>query len=173
MNIMKQEVRIFYTSERIKEIEDAIRKVLGLEVKVNYLEKDFGFAYNRFRNQYDAIKILNSLNVEKGSLNLLVVDFDIFVEALNFCFGVAYGNKAVISLTRLKPTFYGLEHDEKLFKERCMKEAVHEVCHMLALGHCNDKNCVMYFSHGIKDTDRKSYTLCKRCSSLLNSLLMK
>ncbi|HIC98260.1 MAG TPA: matrixin family metalloprotease, partial [Pyrodictiaceae archaeon] len=47
---------------------------------------------------------------------------------------------------------YGLPADKELFKLRALKEAMHEIGHVLGLLHCTDKRCVMHFSNSIIDT---------------------
>jgi archaemetzincin len=61
-------------------------------------------------------------------LVLGVTGVDLFVPELNFLFGLADSRQkcAVISLARLQPEFYGLPSNPQLFKERALKEAIHE-----------------------------------------------
>jgi archaemetzincin len=77
------------------------------------------------------------------------------VDGLNFAFGLATDRKALISLERLRPEFYWMPEDDDLFECRALKEAMHELGHVLGLNHCPDRNCVMYFSNSIPDTDVK------------------
>ncbi|NAZ33257.1 MAG: hypothetical protein GU356_03035 [Pyrobaculum sp.] len=35
--------------------------------------------------------------------------------------------------------------------------------HLYGLGHCPDVRCVMHFSNGLLDTDRKTAYFCERC----------
>jgi archaemetzincin len=95
-----------------------------------------------------------------------VVDVDVFVPALNFVFGEAQynGKAALISLWRLRPEYYGDLPNEKLFAERSLKEAVHELGHTLGLEHCPNVFCVMHFSNSIYETDVKHNLFCSRCS---------
>lgn len=158
-------INILFNTSEIKEIKEALNEEFDSEIEVQKVNLDLSEAYDRFRNQYNALKILEK--VKNGDISLLVVEQDIFVPYLNFCFGLAIGKKAVISTARLKQSFYGLPENEELFKERCKKEAVHEVGHMLGLEHCKDRKCVMFFSNSIEDTDNKSYKLCNRCKTLL------
>jgi archaemetzincin len=92
-----------------------------------------------------------------------VAAFDLYVPGMNFVFGEARcpGHVAVISTRRLKPT----PQNQRLFRDRVLKEAVHEIGHTLGLKHCPDTLCVMHFSEHIGDTDRKSAAFCKDCRS--------
>ena len=124
-------------------------------------------AFNPKRNQFLGSYFLKDLlNVkEEGDIVLGIVPYDLYEPDLNFVFGVAspLTKTAVISLYRLHNSFYGFPEDEKLFIERILKEAVHEIGHTLGLGHCPNPKCVMHFSNSIYDTDRKSYYFCPVC----------
>ncbi len=129
-------------------------------------------AFHRSRGQYLAAALLEALSgVPPGEfLRILgIADIDLFAPGLNFVFGQALmgGRDCVISLVRLRPLFYGLPPDELLFRERTVKEAVHELGHTFSLEHCSDPACVMRFSNSLSDTDRKSRRFCPRCRSLL------
>jgi archaemetzincin len=129
-------------------------------------------AYRPRRGQYFASPILDELkqNIpEDGEKVLGVLDVDIFVPALNFIFGQAdLGRKAaLISLTRLREEFYGNSKNEKLFFDRAVKEAVHELGHTFGLRHCGNVKCVMYFSNSLRDTDIKEANFCEQCRNRL------
>jgi archaemetzincin len=98
-----------------------------------------------------------------------VTGVDLTVPDLNFVFGLAdpRSRVAVISLARLYPEFYGQPRDPGLFKARVVKEAVHELGHLLGLSHCPDPVCIMAFSNSLADTDRKGPGFCPRCRELL------
>lgn len=98
-------------------------------------------SYDATRHQHVSTPILKSLARFKSSLTqvervLGIVDADLYASDLNFVFGEADPKEgvAVISLTRLRPEFYGLLPDEALFHERLLKEAVHELGHTYGLG---------------------------------------
>ena len=126
------------------------------------------------RDQYLSSRVLNdlrhSVDVNSKDRLLFVTDVDLFVRDLNFIFGEAEiaGRLAIVSLTRLRPSFYGEREEEKLFLGRIAKEAVHELGHVYGLGHCADKRCVMFFSNSLWDTDQKSSDFCARCAQALD-----
>jgi archaemetzincin len=98
-----------------------------------------------------------------------VTGVDLTVPGLNFVFGLADpgSRAAVISLARLYPEFYGQPRDPRRFKERAVKEAVHELGHLWGLGHCPNPACVMFFSNSLANTDRKGPGFCRACRDLL------
>ncbi|HJW88514.1 MAG TPA: archaemetzincin family Zn-dependent metalloprotease [Dehalococcoidia bacterium] len=123
-------------------------------------------AYNSKRGQHQASEIIYSVArlPRQGERLLGVADVDIYSPGLNFVFGLAAPGiqTAVISLTRLRPEYHGQPPDKDLLLERTVKEAVHEVGHLLTLGHCPDPGCVMAFSNSLEDTDRKGRAFCPR-----------
>lgn len=94
-----------------------------------------------------------------------IADEDLYAQGLNFVFGEADREKrvAVISIARLSKEFYGETPDEELLVDRAVKEAVHEIGHVVGLPHCPRAGCVMYFSNSIGDTDQKGARPCELC----------
>jgi archaemetzincin len=128
-------------------------------------------AYDHDRRQYVGHAILAALAALETPLEaervLGIVDEDCYAPGLNFIFGQAAGPYAFIALPRLRQSFYGLPEDEPLFRERVLKEAVHELGHTYGLGHCLDRRCVMHFSNSLRDTDVKGASFCRRCQTRL------
>ena len=130
------------------------------------------FALDASRNQYNSLEILDWLESRfprPDEWIFGITNIDLTIPVLTFVFGQARldGRSAVISTTRLCEEFYGIPADRMLLMSRVEKEVVHEVGHMLGLTHCLDRNCVMYPSNNLVQTDVKSTRLCPRCSSCL------
>ncbi len=149
-------------------LQESIGKIFEKEVCMGQPLDSPDFAYDGGRKQYFSSGILLKLReVERGLGDrvLGVVDFDLYVPSLNFVFGEAdlESRVAIISLCRLKQEFYGLPEDIDRFRERVLKEGVHELGHTYGLGHCYNPLCVMHFSNSLLDTDIKKASLCPQC----------
>ena len=130
-------------------------------------------AFNVERSQFLASVILNDLKSNSASdsgKTLGVTDVDLYVPDLNFVFGLAEtrGSVAIISMSRLRQEFYGLECDPALFQNRTAKEAIHELGHAFGLAHCQNPQCVMSFSNSLIDTDKKGKDFCADCRRQLS-----
>ncbi|HDD45206.1 MAG TPA: hypothetical protein ENG63_10165 [Candidatus Desulfofervidus auxilii] len=124
-------------------------------------------AYDSYRKQYLSSPFIQVLLKEKKDNEFIlgIVEADLYAPGLNFIFGEAaiLAGVAVIALARLHTSFYGLPEDKNIFKERVLKEAVHELGHLFGLPHCSNPYCVMHFSNSIIDTDKKSAYFCNSC----------
>ena len=135
------------------------------------------YLYDRRRRQWISNRILDWLlknnNPDDNTKVLAVCDFDAYSDELNFVFGEAHfgGRVAAIYLPRLKEEFYVRKSDtNKLFKQRVIKETVHELGHLFGLTHCEKSKCVMHFSNSLQDTDFKDHKFCERCNQILKSI---
>ncbi|HEC82244.1 MAG TPA: peptidase [Thermoplasmatales archaeon] len=119
-------------------------------------------AYDFQRRQYNADVLLKHLLRKKvGDVVLWVVGEDLYVSGMNFVFGYAmYYKGAVLSVFRLSSL------------ELIGKEAVHEVGHVLGLGHCSNR-CVMRFSNTLWEAKLKPLHLCESCKQKIFSLLSR
>ncbi|MGQ9671642.1 MAG: archaemetzincin family Zn-dependent metalloprotease [Candidatus Aminicenantales bacterium] len=154
----------------LEHLQRHLGDLLKAEVLVGKAEALPSEAYDPIRQQYLSLPVLALLAAtrvpsQKDHLLLGIMDEDAFTPGLNFIFGQAdpATSVAIISLRRLRPSFYGLPENESVFLERALKEAIHEIGHLLGLGHCPDPRCVMHFSNSLADTDRKDIRFCPKC----------
>ena len=149
-----------------------VEEVLGIPTQVAPALPHPSYAYSMERDQYLSTSILEQLAQvdQPNTFRVLgVVDLDLYVPQLNFVFGQAAtgGREALVALPRLRQSFYGMPEDLRLFHHRTLKEALHELGHTFGLGHCPMRNCVMFFSNSLRDTDTKGTNLCPSCARSL------
>jgi len=120
--------------------------------------------YNPKRRQYDAAAAVRKLGgrgrSEPFSFVLGLTEADIYVQGSNFVFGLADPQRAtgIVSMARLRQN-----SNPRLLEERLMKEAAHEMGHLLGLKHCPEPTCIMSFANSTFDVDAKLPILCKDC----------
>lgn len=160
------------TDEAVMEsLGQPLTQAFGQETKIGNKMPLPRESYYHSRHQYLAPPLLSLIpHPDPDNRVLGVVDVDIFAPGLNFVFGIAdiAGRRALISLRRLRQEFYGLPQDERLFLERTIKEAVHELGHTYGLEHCPSPTCVMHFSNSLRDTDVKGWKFCPKCQRKVN-----
>jgi archaemetzincin len=152
--------------EIMERLKERVGDIFHCPVEINAGFSDLAQAYNPQRKQYFSSKLLDSL-VKAGTEERVVgvANVDLYVPRLNFVFGEAdiVSGKAIVSLCRLRPDYYGSDPNEALFLERATKEIVHELGHTFGLGHCHNNKCVMHFSNSLADTDLKEAHFCNTC----------
>lgn len=160
-------------AETLKVLSHHLKETFSVGIKIHEAMELPEEAYNPKREQYFSPRLMNKVRSfikPKPEEKILgIADVDLYVQGLNFVFGEAElnGHFAIISLARLRQSFYGLPDDKALFFERVQKEAVHELGHTFGLNHCPNPDCVMHFSNSLGDTDRKSASFCLRCLGIL------
>jgi len=150
-------------------LQNDLGQIINKQISVGKGMPEPDYAFDQKRKQHLSTAILKAIVKQKEYAPfekiLGIVDHDLFVPELNFVFGEASPKAAVISLTRLKQTFYRLPEDQNLFHRRVLTEAVHELGHTYGLGHCENPRCVMFFSNSLADTDRKGSEFCPSCKN--------
>ena len=111
-----------------------LQAVMGLNSDIRPSQPKPEYAYRHGRLQYDAAEIINTLASVAGKvpLTLGVTRYDLCTPILTFVYGESQlgGKAALISLYRIT--------DEKtdVTCTRAAKIGLHEVGHMLGIGHC-------------------------------------
>jgi archaemetzincin len=122
------------------------------------------------RRQIDATALLDSIQTYKYRHGiedpvLLVIHQDLFKNGSSFVFGLARESvgAAVVSSARLGNEYYDLPASDDDLMDRIVKEGAHEIGHLLGLGHCSDRECVMFRPDTLDELDRKKKQLCSTC----------
>ncbi len=154
----------------LKDLRPAIEEILCVPCQVLPVRLDPEFAFHGERQQYHSSEILQRMHsfLSPDSWRMLgVAAVDLYIPILTFVFGEAQmgGPCAVLSAHRLRQELYGFPPDRDLFRQRLIKEAVHELGHTLSLTHCEDYRCVMASSHAVEWIDLKESALCMTCRS--------
>ncbi len=152
----------------LKDLRPALQEIFLVPCKVLPVRLDPQFAFHAERQQYHSSEILHRMQgfLTPNSWRILgVVAVDLYIPILTFVFGEAQmgGPCALVSAHRLRQELYGLPPDPELFRQRVIKEAVHELGHTLNLTHCDDYSCAMAPSHAVEWIDLKESTLCSAC----------
>ncbi|MEZ4600416.1 MAG: archaemetzincin [Syntrophotaleaceae bacterium] len=165
-----REIRLLWTEGVDKDVifflRDRLPGIFSLRVTgEKRFEPDFDACRER-SCQFDSHLFLQQLPLRKPAQSLLlaVTVADLFAPGMNYVFGSADPRTgcAVISLARLVPAA-----SRMLLLRRALVEAVHEIGHLLGLGHCRKTGCVMHFSSCLSDTDRKQPAFCPHCRKVL------
>ncbi len=120
--------------------------------------------YDSWRKQYRSEEVLRYLLAwRRGSLVVAVVKDDAYAYGYNYVFGHADPRGGVCAVYTKR--IYGGEGGEYL--SRLAKEVLHELGHLLGLGHCSNKECVMSFSRNLAEVDRKKPMFCSSCIAKL------
>jgi archaemetzincin len=158
------------------DIPDIVPKVIAahisgyLDLQTILLEsmQNPSFALDQQRLQYDVGPILQDLefrlfkSVDKV-IGILAVD--LFLPVFTHVFGEARqgGRVGLISLFRLRENRMDTIGDSTVVLERAAKIALHELCHLYDLTHCENRRCLMHFSGSLSDLDQGSFNLCRYC----------
>lgn len=162
----------------IKRVQERLSEVFSIPLKIKDAVEEPAYAFNPGRGQYYSTKILKEMikNPPGDGLKVMgITNVDLYTPVLTFVFGEAQlaGRAAVVSLSRLKPEYYGLPPDDELLLERTLKEVVHELGHTFGLTHCRSSECVMYLSNSVRNIDMKKDTFCPACHELIKIKMLE
>jgi archaemetzincin len=137
-----------------------LQVVMGVNANILPPLPDPEDAYLPLRSQYSAGKILRLVeSVEGARFKLGVVHCDLCTPILKFVYGESQlgGIAAVVSLYRLE------DKDLERMYMRAAKISLHEMAHLLGLGHCRTLGCLMDPSINLERLDALPLRFCASC----------
>ncbi|MFO7713202.1 zinc metallopeptidase [Desulfosarcina sp.] len=133
-------------------------------------------AMDHRRMQVDAAVLIQA--IEAMPLNdyfkiIALLDADLFTPIFTHLLGEARqnGRVALVSLFRLDSPISGAPPRADQILERMAKIALHELGHTLNLLHCEDRQCLMYFSGDVDALDGIPLNYCRYCRASLRRVL--
>jgi archaemetzincin len=126
------------------------------------------YAFDQNRLQYNVGTIIQQMESSpvKGVKKMVgVLSVDLFVPIFTHVFGEARqgGRVALVSMYRLGKNPEDLEQPSSGLLERTAKVALHELCHLYNLTHCENRACLMHFSGNLEDLDLTPLVFCRYC----------
>jgi len=145
-----------------------ISAYLHLEAVLLETKAEPKYALDRQRLQYNVGTILQhlELNLPAPAPKVIgVLNDDLFVPVFAHVYGQARqgGRAAILSLYRLREDDCNPAEPSALVLERAAKIALHEICHLYNLTHCQDRRCLMHFSGNLLDLDQLPFEFCRYC----------
>lgn len=153
-----------------------LQAVIGINTDIGPTIAKPHYAYMPGRGQYNADRILKELSEmnDGAPFKLGLIEYDLCTPILTFVYGESQlgGKAALVSLHRL------LADDPTVAYQRAVKISLHEVGHLLGIGHCWSLGCLMRFSSNMEALDSLSTIFCSTCEyeikrrlkTLMNSL---
>ena len=105
------------------------------------------------------LRHLSAFSGKESNLSLWLVGPEIFYPGSGPVFGCTAGRSALLSKSGL---------DEEML----VKEALHEVGHLLGLDHCQGQ-CIMSFSDSMEQARQKPSAFCAACISRLEGMVCR
>ncbi len=155
----------------LERVSHDVSERFGLPTEVISLLQDMEFALDPARQQYNSTLILERLAglAPRGALKLLAIcNVDLFIPILTYVYGEAQlgGKTCIISTYRLSDKLPVIK-TERIYHQRIIKEAIHELGHTFNLRHCRDPFCCMHYCRTTGDVDNKTEEFCRYCGILL------
>lgn len=135
-------------------------------------------ALDERRLQYNAatlIQAIEAMPIKDYFKIIALFDVDLFIPLFTHIFGEARqnGRVALVSKFRLETHMDGSSPPTDRVLERVAKIALHELGHLLNLLHCDDDQCLMYFSGGVATLDQTDFNYCRYCRTALRRARQK
>jgi len=126
------------------------------------------FALDKQRLQYDAGALLQYMEKKMAASAdkvIGILDGDLFLPVFTHVIGQARqgGRVGIISLFRLREKEGPTTRPSAVELERTAKVALHELCHLYGLTHCDSQKCLMHFSGSVADLDELPINFCRYC----------
>lgn len=145
---------------------EALQEAFQQECQVQAPIKPHMYGRRSGSSQYTGARLLETLPVQQGAVTLGVTNLDLSMIGSEYTTGLSdpTHRRAIIAVSRLQPQSESDQEDAKLFTDRVIKRAIHEIGHTLGLQHCEDSMCVMQHSDTLADMDNKSRSYCPKCA---------
>jgi len=120
--------------------------------------------------------LMNKRIEQKLGIIIAITDLPLYSSSddnIIFLFGETHLKHrcCIISSLKLKEQFYNRAANFTIFKQRIIKEVIHEIGHViLGPDHCLKDLCVMRFSHDVKEINEKSLEFCNICNAKLEQI---
>jgi len=162
-------------SELLSQICQAIGQAFRYKTEIIPLLEELNFALDPNRSQYHSTAILEKLSTiapHHAIKVLAIIQEDLFIPIMSYVYGEAQlgGKACIISIHRLKENPSSIAGTE-VYRDRLIKESVHELGHTFNLRHCPDPRCIMHYSRTVRDVDKKADQFCRYCNILLEDEL--
>jgi len=178
INLKTQLIKYFRNNIKSVKLSDEEIPLDEFKLDVNTMKYKGSGILNHLANHFEKSKFLCIIGI---------IDADIKSMERNYVFGIARTkNKltlngdicsvkprlALISLYRLRESFYLRPEMESLFEERLLKITIHEIGHLLGLKKC-DNDCIMKCKHTITEVDKKPTQFCETCQAYIDLLFRR
>ena len=166
-----------FADELVRAVSTEIERAFGFATETGAILDDISFALDQNRQQYHSTMILDHLaaGMPEHCLRVLAItQVDLFIPILTHVYGEAQlgGAASIVSTFRLNESGSAMNITPK-FKERIVKEAIHELGHTFNLRHCPEHTCIMHYCRNEEDVDRKSDELCRYCKIMVDDEIKK
>ncbi len=146
-----------------------LRKEIGCDALTAIESCPIAPAYNAVRAQYNTDSSLRILLGSGEARIIYLTGSDLYQEPFHHTMGVGCPGAAIISAARLDPLWLeegpGDSEDAVQFAERYGKLVLHEIGHLLGLGHCTRERCLMRSVETPEEFFRLDGVYCSTCTA--------